>query len=40
MILATKQLPGGREAYVIPLFFGRARLCVGKAGSMGLDDEW
>lgn len=32
MILFEKPLPGDRVAQVVPLTFGRARLCVGPAG--------
>lgn len=39
-VYATKQLPGNRTAEVIPLTYGRARICVGTTGSMGYDDLW
>ena len=37
---ARKELAGGRSAEVIPLTEGRARLCVGPAGSLVYDDVW
>jgi len=33
-------LPDGRVVEVIPLTFGRARLCIGPKGSLGYDDAW
>ena len=33
-------MPDGREATVIPLTFGRARLTIGEVGSMFYDDGW
>lgn len=36
----SKFLPDGRETVVYPLTFGRARLCVGQAGSPFIDDGW
>lgn len=35
---AKKQLPGGREALVFPLTYGRARIGIGPAGSQFFDD--
>jgi len=39
-IIAERILPDGRLLQVIPLTFGRARLCVGPADSMTYDDNW
>lgn len=36
----TRQLGDGRELVIVPLTYGRARLCVGQAGSQVFDDEW
>jgi hypothetical protein len=35
---AEKSLPNGKVGLVYPLSFGRARLGVGPAGSIGFDD--
>lgn len=37
---AERLLPDGREATVVPLTFGRARLTVGPAGGLTYDDGW
>lgn len=39
-ILAEKPLSDGRVAQVLPLTFGRARLCVGEVGLLWYDDAW
>lgn len=36
----TKDLPPGRQAWVFPLLFGRARLGVGPAQGDTFDDLW
>lgn len=36
----SKFLDDGRETVVYPLTFGRARLCVGLAGSNFIMDGW
>lgn len=33
-------LPDGRGAWIYPLTFGRARLCVGAVGEDFYDDHW
>jgi len=38
--LAIKELPDNREATVIPLTFGRARITVGIRGSWAYEDGW
>lgn len=38
VILASRQLPDGRTAFVVPLTFDRARLYVGRG--LEIDDEW
>ena len=37
---AKRALSDGREAVVIPLTFGRARICVGPQGAFWFDDNW
>lgn len=37
-VLAERKLPDGRILQVIPLTYGRARLCVGPADSVCYDD--
>lgn len=36
----TRDLPGGRTIDVVPLTFGRARLCIGPTGEMFYDNQW
>lgn len=36
----SKDVPGGRTLDVIPLLFGRARICIGPTGSVSYDDVW
>lgn len=36
----TRTLPDGRVLTVIPLTFGRGRLCVGPPGDVWFDDQW
>lgn len=38
--IAKKELPDGREVFVFPLTFDRARLGVGPAGIPAFDDVW
>jgi hypothetical protein len=39
--MIARLLPDGRRAYVMPLTYGRARLCVGKADDrIGYDDAY
>lgn len=38
--MISKILCDGREASVVPLTFGRARIIVGAKGAMVLDDGW
>lgn len=38
--LASRVLPDGRQAMVVPLTFGRARLTVGPVGAGVYDDGW
>lgn len=33
-------LPDGRVADVLPLTYGRARICVGREGEHAYQDEW
>lgn len=40
MTVHERALPGGRVAHVNLLTFGRARLCVGPAGSLWYEDGW
>lgn len=39
-LIASTILPDGREACLIPLSYGRARITVGPAGVWWLDDGW
>lgn len=39
-IIAERNLPDGRILHVVPLTYGRARLCVGPADSMCYEDGW
>jgi hypothetical protein len=41
--LPWRVLPDGREVYVVPLTYGRARLsitCLGRPALEGFADEW
>jgi hypothetical protein len=38
--LAEKELPNGRGAWVVPLTYDRARIIVGKMGSVLITDGW
>lgn len=40
MEYARRLFPGDREATVIPLTYGRARITIGEAGSDFYDDAW
>ena len=35
-----KILPDGRGVWVYPLSYGRARLCIGRVGSVELEDGY
>lgn len=37
---ARKAFADGREALVYPLTYGRAKLGIGPAGKVWLDEEW
>lgn len=39
-MFCTRILPDGREASVMPLLFGRARIVVGERMSDSVDDGW
>jgi len=38
-IIATKSY-GAREAHIIPLTYGRARIAIGPSGAYWYDDAW
>lgn len=38
--LAVRLLPDGRGLAVVPLTFGRARLCIGPGDLMTYDKAW
>ncbi len=38
--LLERQLPDGRVAVIMPLTFGRARIGVGRPGSLVFEDVW
>lgn len=35
-----KDLQGGMEAVVVPLLFGKAKICAGRTGERFYNDEW
>lgn len=37
---ALKRFEGGRVATIIPLTFGRARLCISNTDPVWYDDTW
>lgn len=39
-VYKVKSLDGGREAVVVPITSGRARLCAGSKDSPVYDDMW
>ncbi len=39
-IYAEREFPFGMEGVVIPLTYGRARLCIGEKDSLGFEDAW
>jgi hypothetical protein len=36
----ARDLGDGREATIVPLTFGRARICIGPKGGPTYDDGW
>lgn len=40
MFLFEKDIDGGKQIFVMPLTYGRARIGIGVKGSMSIDDVY